>query len=66
MSGHQEKSHAPIPITRRAVVERRRYVAEITDQVRRGEYRVPADKVAEAVLNSLHRRPRPDTPAVGR
>jgi hypothetical protein len=34
--------------------------------VRRGEYRVPADKVAEAVLNSLHRRPRPDTPAVGR
>lgn len=45
------------------MVERRRYVAELTERVRRGEYRVPADKVAEAVLKSLHRRPRPDTAA---
>jgi anti-sigma28 factor (negative regulator of flagellin synthesis) len=66
VSDHEEKSHAPLPITSKAVMERRHYVADIRDRVRKGEYQVPADKVAEAVLKSLHRRPPPDTPTASR
>ena len=43
----------PLPLTPGARRERQRRVELLADLVRRGEYRVPAEAVAEAILREL-------------
>lgn len=46
----------PLPVTPAAQRERRRRVALLSDLVRRGEYHVPAEAVAEAILREAAAR----------
>jgi anti-sigma28 factor (negative regulator of flagellin synthesis) len=51
----------PPPVTREDREERRRRVERLRRQVARGEYRVPASAVADAILEHLSSaRPRPE------
>jgi len=54
VTGHHA-SPLPLPLTEADRAERSAGVAEIARQVSEGHYRVPVEKVADAVL-SFHRR----------
>ena len=44
---------APLPLTPENAAARRRRIAELRDAVRRGAYRIPAARVAEALLEQV-------------
>jgi anti-sigma28 factor (negative regulator of flagellin synthesis) len=46
---------APLPLDRRAARQRARHVARIARLVRSGRYRVPSERVADAII-TFHRR----------
>lgn len=47
---------APLPVGRQGRRSRRRHIAALTRQIRRGTYRIPAEEVADAFMTTVVRR----------